>query len=139
MWRITIGFGVVLLLLGVASKRITGTESNSPIYATLAFGLPLIVCGLLASKDHLRKHAMHVAAMVGLVGVVAAVILAGRNLLTLLSGGTPMRIHADGTQSDATGATITTTILGVICLVFVGLCINSFVQARLARSKQPQV
>lgn len=138
VWAITIVCGVALIGLGVAAKLITGTPSNTPLYATSGVGVPLVVLGLLASRERFRKHAMHVAAMVALLGFIGAAVMAGPKLPTLLTGGTPMRTNADGTQSDATGAVVTTSLMGLICLVFVGLCVNSFVQARLLRKRAEQ-
>jgi hypothetical protein len=51
-------------------------------------------------------------------------------LPTLLSEGHVQR--ADG--SDATTAVVVQLVMAVVCLAFVGLCVNSFVQARRRRA-----
>jgi hypothetical protein len=78
-------------------------------------GAGLVALGLLAFKEKLLKHAMHAAAMIGLIGLLAA----GSRLI--LKG----RIEGVG------GASLTTTTL--LSAVFVALCVNSFIQARRRR------
>jgi uncharacterized protein involved in response to NO len=123
--RISIGFGIVLILLGVGAYFGTGQTSVTALIPS-AFGAALLLLGLVALKEHLRKHAMHLAAMVGLIGAVGGAGMAVPKLPTLLREGHVLR--ADG--SDATVAIMVQLALAVICLVFVGLCVNSFVQAR---------
>lgn len=79
----------------------------------------LILCGLLALKPSLLKHAMHAAAAVGLLGVLAGAI---RGLPRVTTVGAPE------------GAPVREQLwMAGICLVFVALCVNSFVQARRRR------
>ena len=139
MWLLTILLGVVLIALGGVGCALTA-QSNGLEFALTkgltalipaAFGAVLVVCGVLARKEHLRKHVMHAASAVGLIGFVIPAFMAGPKLPTLLSQGHVAR--ADG--SDATLAVEMQTIMAVICLAFVALCVNSFVQARLMRRK----
>jgi hypothetical protein len=97
------------------------TELHTPTSLIPAyFGGVLIVCGLLALKESLLKHAMHFAAMVGLIGLLAG---AGMGLPKWFSGGW-----------DSSAATRSQLCLAAICLVFVILCVNSFIQARRRRA-----
>jgi hypothetical protein len=118
---ITIVFGGLLFVLGVASYVLTGRQSVTALIPA-AFGLVFEVLGLLARKPNLRKHAMHGAAALALIGFVATV----RGVLqaiTLAQGGTVERPQA----------VIARAIMSVLCLVFVALCVNSFIAARRNR------
>ena len=103
MWMITIGFGAALTVQGLvgyllaeaqSQYGLTGTKGLTALIPSL-FGVVLIVCGVLARRENLRKHAMHAATL----------------------------------------AVQMQFIMAVICLAFVALCVNSFVQARLLRRK----
>ncbi|MBX9622747.1 MAG: hypothetical protein K2X82_02940 [Gemmataceae bacterium] len=88
-----------------------------------AVGAVLAVCGLLAFNPRLRKHAMHFAAVVGLVG--------------FLGGFMPIQrqIKNTGTFDPLKPSAISGELMILICAVFVGLCVNSFIQARKARER----
>src|SRR5437660_4655501 len=106
-------FGILLIGLGLGGFFGTGAEHYTALIPAY-FGAALLVLGLLALKDGLRKHAMHLAAMVGLLGVVGALF---RPAKTLLSGDT----FADPIPPTLQG------IMALLCAVFVGLCVKSFI------------
>ena len=115
MAPVSIGFGSALIILGVASYL--GTDRVSPTaLIPAAFGLALLLLGCLAFKENLRKHAMHLAAMIGLVGLIAG-------LARLISKG----INLQSTAS------VCTLLMTVLCAAFVLLCVRSFVMARRRR------
>jgi hypothetical protein len=76
----------------------------------------------------MRKHGMHGAVTLSLVGFIAAVGMAAPRVGQLISTGQYLR--ADG--SDATTSTVAILTMGGICLIHVVLCVNSFIQARRA-------
>jgi uncharacterized membrane protein len=78
-----------------------------------------VVLGALAFKDNLRKHVMHLAAALGLLGFLASL---GRLLPKILMGEVQFGL-----------ATVCLALMALICALFVGLCVNSFVQARRRR------
>jgi hypothetical protein len=84
-------------------------------------GAVIGICGLLAFSDKLRKHAMHLAAVVGLVGFLGGFMPLQRQYK--LTGA------IDPTKPSA----VSGILMMVICAVFVGMCVNSFIQARKAR------
>ncbi|MBV8203231.1 MAG: hypothetical protein JOZ15_21665, partial [Acidobacteria bacterium] len=67
MAYVTIGFGLALSALGIAGYVASNGVSPTALIP-LAFGLLLIVCGVLARREALLKHAMHAAAVLGLLG-----------------------------------------------------------------------
>jgi hypothetical protein len=121
--HISVIFGLLLIALGVGGFVGTGSEHLTALIPA-GFGLALALLGVVALKDSLRKHAMHLAAMVGLVGAVGGAVMV---VLPLVKGTGIERPVAYSCQ----------TALTVLCLVFVGLCVNSFVQARRRRAAAP--
>ena len=132
MWLITIVFGGILGLLGIYGYAESDRRSLTALIPC-AFGVVLLICGGLSRSPLYRKHAMHVAVLVGLIGFVMPAIMAVPKLPSVISDGNVLR--ADG--SDASRAIIMQTIMAAICLVFVILCVNSFIQARRARRTPP--
>jgi len=124
-------FGVLLIVLGLGGYFGTGTSSPTALIPA-GFGAVLVLLGAVAWKDNLRKHAMHAASMVAVVGFIGAAIMAFPKLPTLLSTGEVIR--ADGT--NATIAVIAQLIMAGLCLVFLALCVNSFISARRRRKAQ---
>lgn len=112
----TILFGTLLTLLGLAGYFLTGATSVTALIPAI-FGLLLLVLGFLARSESLRRHAMHAAAAVALVGCAGA-------LFSLLR--TPL-----ATRSAM--AVFSQAAMVVLTAVFVGLCVRSFIAARRAR------
>ena len=112
----TIVFGLVLTVLGFAGYFLTGTSSFTALIPA-AFGILLLVLGLIARSEASRKHAMHAAAAVALIGCVGA-------LMTLLR--TPA-----GVRSAV--ALYSQLAMVVLTGLFVALCVRSFIAARRAR------
>lgn len=116
-----LAFGIALLLLGVIGYVATGADSPTALIPA-AFGVLLALLGIWARNPAKRKTAMHLAAGVGLLGFLGAARgLAG--LLALLSGEEVGRPAAVVSQSMMAG----------LCLIFVALCVRSFVTARRNR------
>ena len=88
-----------------------------------AFGLLLLICGTLGLDERLRKHAMHAAAGIGLLGFLASGTRLFSKIGDILSGNIsrPMWFII---------------LMAVLCLVYVVLSVRSFIQARRARTKQ---
>jgi hypothetical protein len=118
---ITIVFGAVLIALGGVGYVATEMKSVTALIPAF-FGLALVLLGGLALKDNLRKHAMHLAAMVGLFGCVGGLVMV---VLTLTKG--------EIERPVAFGMTIG---MAVICGVFEWLCVRSFIDARRARKRR---
>ena len=125
MAPVSIGFGLVLIVVGVASFVLTAGEHYHPTaLIPAAFGILLLLLGLIALKDSLRKHAMHLAAMVGLLGFLGGAIMGLPKLPALLSG-----------TAERPAAVIEQLIMAAICLLFVALCVRSFIVARRNRAR----
>lgn len=127
MYLVTIVFGILLIAVGVGGFVATGSEHYTALIPA-ALGLLLVVLGGLAARPDWRKHAMHGAALIGLVGFLGTVMGLPK-LFRLLFG--------DGVERPA--AAISQSVTALLCLVFVGLCVNSFVQARRRQRAQSEL
>lgn len=115
-----------LLLIGMGLVGYFGSSSAEPSLTALipaVFGVLLGLCGLAALKDNLRKHAMHAASAIGLFGLFAA---GGRAAMKAAQKGIDFSNRAD----------IMLVGMAVVCLVFVALCVNSFIAARRRRAAE---
>ena len=111
-------FGLILIVLGVASYQLTGRSSLTAMIPAF-FGVVLVGCAMIArSSEAARKHAMHAAVAVGLIGALAAL---GRGLPAALGG------------DAARPAVMSQLAMGVLLLVYVALGVQSFIAARRAR------
>jgi hypothetical protein len=127
---------VGLLLTGVGLFGYFGTGTSSPTALIPAgLGVPLVVLGVLAYQDRLRKHVMHLAAVIGLVGFLGCAVMAVPSLPALVRDGKVMKPNKEGGERDATAAVWSQLVTGVVCGVFEGLCVNSFIQARRRRTQ----
>lgn len=125
MAKMTIGFGLVLIVLGVAV--FIGTGSHAPTALIPAFfGVALGILGLLADTEDAKKRMtiMHIAVTIGLLGFLFPGIRAGMAVVKASGGGTLLRPVA--VEEEAA--------MAVIMLVYVLLCVRSFIAARKARA-----
>ena len=147
MPKFAITFGVLLIALGLVayfgSDISSSSEAESPQVADGAestgkkrsaitglaipasFGVLLLVCGVIGMKESARKHAMHAAAMVGLLGALA----------TLGKGGYDLYKMSQGMDVNPRAMTFV-FLMAVLCSVFVGLCVKSFIDARKKREQE---
>ncbi|HEY0459407.1 MAG TPA: hypothetical protein VGC97_09745 [Pyrinomonadaceae bacterium] len=112
-----IGCGLSLILVGIAGYVYGIWGGNASVTALIPafFGLVIALLGAFAkSNENLRKHLMHAAVLVGLLGF----IIPAFRLLSKLG---------DLTLS---AAVVSQLAMALICLIFVILCVQSFVNAR---------
>jgi TRAP-type C4-dicarboxylate transport system permease small subunit len=124
MSKLAITFGVLLVLLGLGLGAYTyslpDVNRHSPTsFIPAIFGVLLLVAGVLALNPKLRMHAMHFAALVGLVGFAVPLFMVTKTLVT----GADYHRAALGGQ----------IAMGVLSAIFVALCVRSFIAARRAR------
>lgn len=117
MPSITIITGVLLILVGIVGYIYGMMNGSASLTAFIpaVFGLIIAILGFFAlSKENLRKHLMHAAVTIGLLGFILS---AGRLVLKL-------------STITMSAAVISQIAMAVICLVFVLLCVKSFIDAR---------
>ena len=120
MAKLTIGCGVVLIALGVWGFVATGSAHPTALIPTW-FGLALAIAGTLANSEDAKRRMlwMHVAVTVGLLGFIGALV----RVIVEFAGahGEPLA-HPVAVEDQAA--------MAVVCLLFVGLCVRSFIAAR---------
>ncbi len=110
-------FGGLLVLTGVVGyvHGVMNDKASFTAFIPAAFGLIIVILGLVAqAKESLRKHLMHGAVVVGLLGFL---VPAGR-LISKLS------------ELTLSAAVVSQLVMALLCLVFVLLCVRSFIAAR---------
>lgn len=121
MPAVTLLFAGLLIALGIAGYVGTGMESPTALIPA-GFGVVFAILGVLGRNENIRKHVMHVAAVLALLGFLGS----ARGLLqlpSLLSGGEVAR----------PAAVVSQALMAVLCLVLEGLYVRSFIAARRAR------
>jgi hypothetical protein len=118
MAKISTFFGAMLIGLGIASYFGSGMSSATALIP-VPFGLLLLGMGSWAQRaPHKTGTAMHIAAAVGLLGLVAPL---SRVIPTLASGG------------EMGFAFWINVAMALICAVFTVLAVRSFIAASKAR------
>jgi hypothetical protein len=113
----SIAFGTLLILLGIIGYVYGLTQNAASVTALIPafFGIVLVILGFLArTKENLRKHLMHAAVLVALIGFIAIIADFART----------------GWKFAATAPVISKALMGLLCLLFVILCVKSFIDAR---------
>jgi hypothetical protein len=120
MAKVTIGFGILLIAVGAWGFFATGSIHPTALIPTY-FGLVLGWSGILAHTEDAKRRMlwMHVAVTAGLLGFLGA----GAMVIVenVKAHGGPLA-HPIAVEAQAA--------MAVICLVFVGLCVRSFIAAR---------
>jgi hypothetical protein len=139
--RFCIIAGILLIVLGsvawtgtdktffnepVAAAEPDGSVKKASITAMIpAFvGFPLLILGTLGLQPAWRKHAMHLAAVVALLGALAGL---GRGLMKISDA-------LSAATYDEARPVIFSLLMGLICLAVLLAAIGSFRAARRARA-----
>lgn len=125
MAKLTLLFALVLIVLGVAVFVATGSQAPTALIPAW-FGVVLGLLGLLARTPDSRKRMlfMHIAVTIGLIGVIFPGWRGLGDLITQLHGQAVLRPVAMKEE----------LAMAAICLVFVLLCVRSFIAARRQRA-----
>lgn len=146
MAKTTILFGFILIGLGLigylgtdptpaaaAEGDAAATEADAsagkrPVTALIPaiVGVLLTICGGLALKESMLKHAMHGAAMVGLLGAIAGAGRGAMGLGKFFSGDPDLNRRSF----------LFVWLMAIICGVFVALCVRSFIATRKRREAE---
>ena len=120
MPRTALWSGRLLILVGIlgyAYGLYIGAASWTALIPAIVGALLMGLGYAALSSEGMRKHLMHAAVVIGLIGFVAAV-----SRLLMKSGEFTMSVPA-----------MSQIAMAVICLVFVVLAVRSFVVARRER------
>lgn len=115
-------FGSLLTALGLTAyfspDTFAGGNPHQPTAASPAFlGIPIILAGVISLlAPGARKHAMHLAAVFGLLGTIGGFV--------------PVILRKFDTTQTAVLVGLT---MAALSATFLGLCVKSFIDARKAR------
>ena len=123
--KVTMVIGVILSILGVfcfVFWRELGAQHRSVTAMIPTFiGLPMLILGFLAlAKPEQRKHFMHVAVVLSLLGF-------------MMSFGRIAMIQLNPEKRNFRGGMQAVTLMAVLCGLHVILSVRSFIAARKAR------
>jgi len=123
MAKVTLVFAVLFVALGLTGFIATGSEHYTALIPA-ALGVLLGIFGALSlSADaRRRKLFMHINVTLGLLGFLGTVmgLIQG---IQLLAGATVKNPPAAESKS----------VMALLCLIYVALCVRSFIAARRAR------
>ncbi len=122
MAKISYLFGALLIALGVAGFIGSGFSAKTALIPA-GFGVIMLIIGAIASRGPAaNKHAMHVAAILNLLGAGAGLSRGIPNVINYVKGDSTVWLKA-----------LSQGGMGLLCLVFLILCIRSFINARRNR------
>jgi uncharacterized membrane protein YjfL (UPF0719 family) len=122
MAKMTMVFGSLLVAISLGFWLTMGT-SQIPALHPAGIGVLLILAGALANTENPRRRMlwMHIAVTLGLIGFLVTGIRAAIELA-----------HGFANVTNVAGFYERVTI-SLVCLIFVALCVRSFIAARRAR------
>src|SRR5262245_34647903 len=109
--------GFVLILLGIGGYVGTGRTSITAMIPAF-FGAIFLILAIVARKAEARKHAMHAAVALALVGALAVI---------------PRIVSGIGAGNLTRPAVLSQIVMAVVLIVYVALGVRSFIDARRAR------
>ena len=127
MPTLAIVFGLILDALGLGAYFFSEAKSVTALIPAF-FGTTILLCGIIGAKFHkARMHVMHVAALVGLLGTLGGLGMGLPKVGALLAG-----------TAERPMAVTMQIVMGVVSLVFLALCVKSFVDARILKKYSKQ-
>ncbi len=127
MAKVTIIFGVLLIVLGLVGYIGTGSAHPTALIPTW-WGLALGVGGFLAisPSESRRKIFMHINVTIGALGCIGAFVEALRGYGAARSAGLEPDMKAFAAK----------LAMAILLLIYVNLCVRSFIAARRKRQEQ---
>lgn len=118
MARIAIVFGLLLCAMTV-SGLVVSTSKSPYQFVPMIQGIPILFCGVVALNPHRRRHAMHASAMIAALGCFVGGMRSLSIAIRWFRG------------NDINGfAFQLVTLMTSVCLIFLILCVISFINAR---------
>jgi mannose/fructose/N-acetylgalactosamine-specific phosphotransferase system component IIC len=117
MHRWTILFGLLLVAIGLGGYYFADAKQPMALIPAI-LGIAMFVCGVVAAQGAMRRLAIHVAALIGMIGFVGPMVT----------------IFNDITNTANTAEVLAKGLTSALCLMFVLMCVNSFLEARRART-----
>ncbi len=110
----TLIFSLSLIVLGMVTYVLTGMASVTALIPSF-LGVVFLAVGIISMKPSLRRHAMHAAAALSLLVIVA------------------LGVRVAGASDFTRPAVIAQILTLAMTVAFLVLCVRSFIAARKAR------
>ena len=122
MAKFTMLVGFVLMVVSLGFWFLMGRADMAALHPA-GLGVLMVIAGALANTEDAKRRMlwMHIAVTLGLIGLLITGI---RVVLEVVHGTTGL--HPLAFEERA--------MVAVICLIFVGLCVRSFIAARRSRA-----
>lgn len=117
MTALTIVIGIALVIAGVVAYAVTEAASVTALIPAFV-GAIMLVCGLLARREAWRRHAIHVALVVALLGALGSLMNVAA-IGDLLAG-----------TAERPAAVVVSTVMLVLLVVYLVAGVRSFIAAR---------
>lgn len=125
MVTLTLAVGAVLTLAGIIAYVVTDFASVTALIPAFV-GVLILAAGLVARKDSLRRHAIHGALAIALLGVLGSLMNVVR--IGELFAGT----------AERPAAIVVSLIMFVVLAVYLAFGVRSFIAVRRARNATPR-
>jgi len=128
MAKLTIGFGILLVVLGIFGYVATGSAHPTALIPA-GVGLFFVFFGIMANSEDSKKRMlwMHISVTVALLLFI----------VTIPADIDTIRL-AQGKYFDHPAAVEEKGAMSLLCLIYVLFCVRSFIMARRNRLTQPQ-
>lgn len=123
MTVLTIVVGAVLTATGVIAYVVSDAASWTALIPSFV-GVLLLIAGLVSRNARAHRHAIHAALVVALLGAAGSIMNVAK--LGELFAGT----------AERPAAVITSTIMFVALVIYIGFGVRSFINARRYRARK---
>lgn len=117
---VTLTLGAILTATGVIAYLVSDSSSWTALIPSIV-GVLLLIAGFVARHDQLRKHAIHGALLIALLGAIGSL----RNVIQIGD------VFAG--EHSAPAAPVVSTIMFVLLVGYLIVGINSFISVRRQR------
>lgn len=126
MAKVTLVFAILLIALGLGGYLGSGSQFPTALIPAW-FGVALGIFGILAisPSETRRKIFMHINVTIGLVGFIGGLVEA------------ILGVHKPGVPGAVISAELSKSLLAALMLIYVLLCVRSFINARRSRTVTP--
>ncbi len=110
-------FGFILVILGIVSYIVSGAASITALIPAF-FGIVFVILGRLAMKESIRKHIMHAAVLIALIGLI---------------GSFPGLLALFGEIDEGMGVSVMgRSLMALYSILYLILAVKSFIDARMS-------
>lgn len=121
--KLALTIGGILIAVGIIAYIISGASSVTALIPSF-LGLLIALCGFIGQRsESARKHAMHAAAVLSLLGAFGS-IQGFIGFFSLIAGA----------SVDLPYAVVAQFVTTVLCVIFIVAAVRSFINARRSRA-----